>query len=251
MLVAQLPSAASLDRTDAVAKRIENILTNTPGVKYYTTVEGFSLLSQVQATYNAFFFVTLKPWSERTKPEEQFAAIRAHLNDELAKLPEATAFAFPPPSIPGIGTSGGFTFMLEDRSGAQDLSFLTHNLDKFMAAARKRPEIAGLSTTHLPNVPQIFVKVNRDKVLKQGVPLNDVYRTLQTFMGGYFVNYFNRFGRQWQVYLEAEDQYRARAENIGLFYVRNNQGQSVPLSTFTEVQHRTGPEFILHYNEYP
>jgi HAE1 family hydrophobic/amphiphilic exporter-1 len=249
--LAQLPYAASLDRTDAVAKRIENILTNTPGVKYYTTVEGFSLLSQVQATYNAFFFVTLKPWSERKKSEEQFGAIRSHLNKELGKLPEATAFAFPPPSIPGIGTSGGFTFLLEDRAGSQDLSYLTTNLDKFMAAAKKRPELSGLSTTHLPEVPQIHVKVNRDKVLKQGVPLNEVYRTLQTFMGGYFVNYFNRFGRQWQVYLEAEDHYRARAENIGLFYVRNNQGQSVPLSAFTEVEHRTGPEFIMHYNEYP
>ena len=248
---AQLPLAASLDRTDAVAKRIENIITNIPGVKYYTTIEGFSLLSQVQATYNAFFFVTLKPWSERTKASEQFGAIRKRLNEELRKLPEATAFAFSPPSIPGIGTSGGFTFMLEDRSGSQDLSFLTTNLDKFMAAARKRPELSGLSTTHLPDVPQVFVKVNRDKVLKQGVPLNDVYRTLQTFMGGYFVNYFNRFGRQWQVYLEAEDQYRARAENIGLFYVRNNLGQSVPLSSFTEIQRRTGPEFILHYNEFP
>ena len=249
--LAQLPSAASLDRTDAVAKRIENILTNTPGVKYYTTVEGFSLLSQVTATYNAFFFVTLKPWSERKKPEEKLAAIRSHLNKELGKLPEATAFAFPPPSIPGIGTAGGFTFMLEDRSGSQDIAFLTGNFDKFMEAAKKRPELSGLTTTHLPSVPQIFVKVNRDKVLKQGVPLNDVYRTLQTFMGGYFVNYFNRFGRQWQVYIEAEDQYRASADNIRLFYVRNNQGQSVPLSSFTEVQHRVGPEFILHYNEYP
>jgi HAE1 family hydrophobic/amphiphilic exporter-1 len=120
-----------------------------------------------------------------------------------------------------------------------------------MAAARKRPELTGLSTTHLPEVPQIHVNVNRGKVLKQGIALNDVYRTLQTFMGGYFVNYFNRFGRQWQVYLEAEDRYRSRAENIGLFYVRNNQGQSVPLSAFTEIKHRTGPEFILHYNEYP
>jgi hydrophobic/amphiphilic exporter-1 (mainly G- bacteria), HAE1 family len=249
--VAQLPSAASLERTDVVAKKIENILTNTPGVKYYTTVEGFSLLSQVIATYNAFFFVTLKPWSERTRAAEQFGAIRSHLNTELGKLPEATAFAFPPPSIPGIGTSGGFTFMLEDRSGSQDLGFLTTNLDKFMAAARKRPELAGVSTTHLPSVPQIYVKVNRDRVLKQGVPLNDVYKTLQAFMGGYFVNYFNRFGRQWQVYIEAEDEYRARAENIGLFYVRNNKGESVPLSAFTEVQHRTGPEFIMHYNEYP
>jgi HAE1 family hydrophobic/amphiphilic exporter-1 len=247
----QLPYAASLERTDAVCKKIEDILKNTPGVKYYTTVEGFSLLSQVQATYNAFFFVTLKPWSERKRAEEQLGAIRSHLNSELSKLPEATASAFSPPSIPGIGTSGGFTFMLEDRSGKQDVSFLTQNLDKFMAAARKRPEIAGLMTTYLPNVPQVFVKVDRDKVLKQGIPLNDVYRTLQTFMGGYFVNYFNRFGRQWQVYLEAEASYRTRAENLSQFYVRNNQGQAVPLSAFTEIQHRTGPEFIMHYNEYP
>ncbi|HZR16821.1 MAG TPA: efflux RND transporter permease subunit [Verrucomicrobiae bacterium] len=250
-IIAQLPYAASLERTDAVCTRIEDVLKKTPGVQYYTTVEGFSLLSQVQATYNAFFFATLKPWSERKKPQEQYTAIREHLNRELAKLPEATAFAFSPPSIPGIGTSGGFTFILEDRSGRQDPAFLTENLNRFMEAARKRPEISGVSTTHLPDVPQVFVKVDRNKVLKLGVPLNDVYRTLQTFMGGNFVNYFNRFGRQWQVYIEAEDSYRTRAENVGLFYVRNNQGQSVPLSAFTEVQYRTGPEFVMHYNEYP
>jgi HAE1 family hydrophobic/amphiphilic exporter-1 len=247
---AQLPYAASLERTDAVCKKIEDILKNTPGVKYYTTVEGFSLLSQVQATYNAFFFVTLQPWNKRTKSNEQLMAIRTHINSELAKLPEATAAAFSPPSIPGVGTSGGFTLMLEDRSGSQDPAFLTQNLDKFMAAARKRPELAGIMTTYLPSVPQVFVKVDRDKVLKLGVPLSDVYSTLQTFMGGNFVNYFNRFGRQWQVYLEAEDQYRARAENLLQFYVRNKQGQAVPLSAFTEIQHRTGPEFVMHYNEY-
>jgi HAE1 family hydrophobic/amphiphilic exporter-1 len=249
-VVAQLPYAASLERTDAVAKKIEAIIQSTPGVKYCTTVEGFSLLSQVQATYNAFFFVTLKPWSQRTKSEEQITAINKHLNSELAKLPEATASAFSPPSIPGVGTSGGFTMMLEDRSGSQDPSFLLQNLDKFMAAARKRPELAGIMTTYLPNVPQVFVKVDRDKVLKQGIAIGDVYNTLQTFMGGYFVNYFNRFGRQWQVYLEAEAQYRTRAENLLGFYVRNNQGQAVPLSAFTEIQHRTGPEFVMHYNEY-
>ncbi len=248
---AQLPHAASLERTDEVCQQIEEIFKNTPGVKYYTTVEGFSLLSQVQATYSAFFFVTLKPWDDRKKANEQYAAIRAHLNTELAKLPGATAFSFTPPSIPGIGSSGGVTFILEDRSGKQDVSFLTQNVEKFMAAAKKRPELTGLSTTHLPAVPQVFVKVDRDKVLKQGVPLTDVYRTLQTFMGGYFVNYFNRFGRQWQVYLEAEDEYRASTDNLKMFYVRNNQGQAVPLSAFTEVEHRTGPEFILHYNEYP
>jgi hydrophobic/amphiphilic exporter-1 (mainly G- bacteria), HAE1 family len=249
-VAAQLPYAASLERTDGVCKQIEDILKNTPGVKYYTTVEGFSLLSQVQATYNAFFFVTLQPWGQRTKADEQIQAISTHINRELAKLPGATASAFSPPSIPGVGTSGGFTFILEDRSGKQDPSFLTQNLDKFMAAARKRPEIAGLLTTYLPSVPQVFVKVDRDKVLKLGVPLSDVYATLQTFMGGNFVNYFNRFGRQWQVYLEAEDQYRTRAENLLQFYVRNAKGQAVPLSAFTEIQYRTGPEFVMHYNEY-
>ena len=119
------------------------------------------------------------------------------------KIPEARAFAFAPPSIPGIGTAGGFTFVLEDRAG-RDVSFLSGNLDKFMAAARARKELAGVSTTFLPSVPQVYVKVDRDKVLKQGVELGDVYRTLQCYMGGIFVNYFNRFGRQWQVYVEAE-----------------------------------------------
>src|SRR5262249_49805408 len=160
----------------------------------------------------------------------QYAAIQAHVARELGRLPEAVAFPFPPPSIPGIGSSGGFTFLLEDRSGRQDLGFLTTNVNTFLDAARKRPELNGVSTTFLPSVPQIFVDVDRDKALKQGVSLNDIYRTMQAFMGGYFVNYFNRFGRQWQVYVEAEGEYRTRAENLGLFYVRNNQGQSVPLS---------------------
>jgi len=247
-VVAQLPFAASLERTDAVCKRVENIITNTPGVKYCTTVEGFSLVSQVQATYNAFFFVTLQPWEKRKDKE---LAIRNQLNAEFKKLSEATVVAVPPPAIPGVGSSGGFNFILEDRSGKQDLSFLTRNVEKFLAAARTNKELANVFTTLLPDVPQVFLKVDRDKVLKQGVPLGDVYKTMQAFMGGYFVNYFNRFGRQWQVYIEAESEYRGRAENIGLFYVRNSSGQSVPLSSFTEVQRRTGPEFVLHYNEYP
>ncbi len=225
---AQLPFAASLERTDGVAKKIENTLKNIPGVEYYTTVEGFSLLSQVQATYNVFFFVTLKPWSERTKTSERFDAIKKRLNDELGKMPEAQAFAFSPPSIPGIGTAGGFTFMLEDRSGSQDMSYLTDNLNKFLDAAKKRRELTGLITTHLPDVPQVYVKVDRDKVLKQGVSLTDVYQTLQTFMGGNFVNYFNRFGRQWQVYIEAEDKYRASEDNLGLFHSVAEQPRAKP-----------------------
>ncbi len=250
--MATLPQAASLERTDAVAKQIENIIQKIPGVRYVTTVEGFSLLSQVQATYNCFFFVTLQPWGERTKPEEQYSAIRDKIKTELGKLPEAQAFAFSPPAIPGVGTSGGFTFMLEDKSGRQDLTYLKQNLDKFMAEAKKHTNIlTGLSTTFLPSVPQLYVKVDRDKALKQGVPLSEVYRTLQAYLGGAFVNYFNRFGRQWQVYVEAEDEYRRSPDDIRFFYVRNNNGQSVPLSAFATVQRKFGPEFIMHFNEFP
>ncbi len=248
-VVAQLPYAASLERTDAVCEKIENILKSTPGVKSYTTVEGFSLLSQVQATYNAFFFVTLQPWDKRTGSDQQIKAISAHLNGELAKMPEATAAAFSPPSIPGVGTSGGFTFILEDRSGKQDASFLSQNLAKFMAAARKRPELAGLLTTYLPSVPQVFVKVDRDKVLKLGIPLTDVYTTLQTFMGGNFVNYFNRFGRQWQVYLEARINPAPAPKSPAVLRAQQQGTSGSPLG-FHRIQYRTGPEFVMHYNEF-
>jgi len=245
----QLPNGASLERTTAVAADVEKILANTPGVRYSTSVVGFSLLSFVRTSYNAFFFVTFKPWDERKTRAEQFQAIKAHLNRELSRLPAAIAFSFSPPAIPGVGTSGGFTFVLEDRAG-NDVQFLAKNLATFFEAAHKRPELAGLSTTFLPSVPQMFVEVDRDKVLKQGVPLNDVYRTIQAFMGGYFINYFNRFGRQWQVYIEAEGEDRAKVENVGQFYVRNNKGENVPLSTLISVKPRLGPEFTMRFNEY-
>jgi HAE1 family hydrophobic/amphiphilic exporter-1 len=245
----QLPNASSLQRTSEVARKVEDVLKNTPGVKNYTSVIGFSLLSTVYNTYSGFFFVNFKPWSERTRPEEQFAAIKARLNSELRKIPEGNAFAFSPPSIPGVGTAGGFTFVLEDRAG-RDVAFLAGNLNKFMDAARKRPELAGLSTTFLPTVPQIFVKVDRDKVLKQGVALAEVYKTLQTFMGGAFVNYFNRFGRQWQVYVEAEGEYRDTPGKLGSYYVRNHDGAMVPLSALVTVEQRLGPEFTMRYNLY-
>jgi HAE1 family hydrophobic/amphiphilic exporter-1 len=247
---AQLPLAASLDRTDEFCKKVEDIVQKTPGVKYCTSVIGFSLLSQVQSTYNAFFFVTLKPWDERKGADEQYQTIRSRLAKELGKLPEAVAFPFAPPSIPGVGSAGGFTFILEDRSGSQDLDFLTKNVNAFMQAATNRHELGGLTTTYLPNVPQVFVNVDRDKALKQGVSLTEIYRTMQAFMGGYFINFFNRFGRQWQVYVEAEGDYRTRPENLGLFYVRNTRGESVPLSALTRIEHRTGPEFMMRYNEY-
>ncbi len=158
-------------------------------------------------------------------------------------------FGFSPPAIPGVGTAGGFTFLLEDRSGS-DIQFLAKNVNTFIEAARRRPEIGSINTTFLPSVPQKFIDVDRDKVLKQGVNLSDVYRTIQAFMGGVFINYFNRFGRQWQVYIEAEGEDRANIENVGRFYVLNNKGQSVPLSTLINIKSRLGPEFTQRFNEY-
>jgi hydrophobic/amphiphilic exporter-1 (mainly G- bacteria), HAE1 family len=246
----QLPLASSLQRTSQAARQVEAVLAQTPGVQYTTSVVGFSLLSYVQTSYNAFFFVTLKPWTDRKEASEQFQAIKDRLNRELSKLPQGSAFSFSPPAIPGVGTSGGFTFVLEDRGG-HDNAYLAANVEKFVSAASHRPEIAGISSSMLPSVPQEFVDVDREKVLKQGVPISDVYATLQTYMGGLFVNYFNRFGRQWQVYLEAEGNYRANAQNAGQFYVRNNAGAMVPLSALTKFEPRFGPEFVMHYNEYP
>jgi HAE1 family hydrophobic/amphiphilic exporter-1 len=248
-LALQLPDAASLERTDQACRKIEDFLSKTPGVQYTTSVIGFSLLSLVQNTYSAFFFVTFKPWSERTKPEEQYPAIKARLNKYLSTLTEGIAFAFPPPAIPGVGTSGGFTFMLEDRAG-KDVGFLAQNLKAFLDAASKRPELGTLIPTFLPNVPQVLVKVDRDKVIKQGIDLASVYQTLQTFMGGFFVNYFNRFGRTWQVYIEAEGDYRTDAKNVGQFFVRNANGNPVPLDAISTIQNIAGPEFTLRYNEY-
>ena len=245
----QLPDAASLQRTDVVTKKAEEIIQKTPGVKYCTAIVGYNLLSGVASTYSSFFFITLEDWAARKKPEEQYAAIKTNLNRQLGGLTQAIAFSFPPPAIPGIGTSGGATFILEDRAG-KDLAFLAEQTNKFIDAARKRPELASVSTTFRPTVPQVFVEVDRDKVLKQGVALSDVYKTLQCFMGGTFVNYFNRFGRQWQIYVQAEGPYRTNAKYLGQFHVRNGAGEMVPLSAVTRVQATSGPEFTMRYNLY-
>ena len=245
----QLPDGASLQRTSEVAKQAEELIMATPGVKYATTVIGYSMLSQVTNTYSAFFFITLKEWSERKAPEEQYEAIKLALTHKLGSLPGAVGFAFPPPAIPGVGTSGGATFILEDRAG-KEIDFLAANTTKFVEAARKRPELASVSTTFRPTVPQIFIDVDRDQVLKQGVAISDVYKTLQSFLGSGFINYFNRFGRQWQVYLQAEGDYRTNIENVGQFYVRNAKGNPVPLSALTSIRRISGPEFTMRYNLY-
>jgi HAE1 family hydrophobic/amphiphilic exporter-1 len=245
--VIQLPNAASLQRTAEAGRQAERIIQATPGVEYCTTVIGFNLLSFVRNTYSGFFFIKLKEWSKRERPEEKAAAIIARLNRELGQLPQGNAFAFSPPAIQGVGTAGGVTFILEDRAG-KDVAYLADNTQRFIASARKRPELARVTTTLLPGVPQFFVDVDRDKVLSEGVDLGQVYGTLQAFMGGQFVNYFNRFGRQWQVYVEAEGDFRTDVKQLGQFYVRNSNGDPVPLAAVTRVEKRTGPEFTMRYN---
>src|SRR5262245_39257769 len=245
----QLPSGASLQRTEAVGQQIDAILKDTPGVKYASRISGFSLLSNVNTTYNAFYFVTLEPWDERDKHGLVADVIMRRLNARLAALPSAVAFAFSPPAIPGVGTAGGVTFMLEDRSG-REFSFLAENTRVFLEAARKRPELGRLFTTLIPAVPQLYADVAREKVLKQGIDLASVYQTLQSLLGGNFINYFNRFGRVWQVYVQAEGEFRTQAETVGRFYVRNAQGKAVPLSSLVTMRETYGPEFSIRFNEY-
>ena len=245
----QLPNASSFQRTSEVAKQVEEVLKNTAGIKYYSTVLGYNMLSQANTTYNAFFFITLKDWSERNESKEQYTAIKMAINKELKKLPGGIALVFPPPAIPGVGTSGGVSFVLEDRGG-NTVEFLAENTEKFIKAAQQRPELTGIFTTLIASTPQLYVDVDKDKVIKQGVKLADVYQTMQYYMGSSFINYFNRFGRQWQVYLEAEGEYRKTAEPLGQFYVRNINGDSVPLSALTSIRETNGPEFTMRYNLY-
>lgn len=246
----QLPPAASLERTDEVAKKVEAIIAKTEGVQDYNTIGGFSLLNRVSASYNAFFFVALKPWHERGASQLQARAILDTLNGRFGKeIPEAVAFAFMPPSIPGLGNSGGFSFWLQDRSGGS-IDFLDQNLQKFLEAARKRPELAGVGSSFSAAVPQVYADVDRDKVLKQGVAVGDVYQTLQAYLGGLYLNQFNRFGRQWRVFLEAEGEDRLNERSIEQFYVRNNDQNMVPLSALVTTKQIAGPEYTNRFNVY-
>ncbi len=247
----QLPQGASLQRTTAASHDVEDALRKIPGVAGVVSVNGFSLLSGVQSTYNAFYFVTLKPWDERSSKDQQFTSIQANLAQALGGIKQGIAFSFAPPAIAGLGTSGGVSLVLEDRSGKADPQFLTQNLYKFLGAISQNHKlIAAAIPTYYPAVPQLYVDVDKEKVSQQQVQLSDVYTTLQAFLGGSLVNYFNRFGRQWQTYVEAEGDSRTNIDNIGQFYVTAANGNRVPLSAVTTVRRITGPEFTTRFNEY-
>jgi len=244
----QLPDAASLGRTLEVTRRIEEMLAETEGVEHVVTINGFSLLTRTSSSYTAFFFVTLDPWEERRGEGLHAREILFAINGRLRReVKEAIAFAFGPPAIPGIGTAGGFSFWLQDRSGGT-VQFLSENLERFLEAARQRPELANVNSTFRAGVPQVYADVERDKVLKLGVAVADVYQTLQAFLGGLYVNQFNRFGRQWRVFLQAEAEDRVTPEDIGRFYVRNDKGEMLPLSTLVQQRRVFGPEDTQRFN---
>ena len=245
----QLPEAASLQRTTALMKKIDAILKDEPAIQYSNAIAGYSLLSQTTSTRSGTYFCLLQPYPDRTTAATQSQAVVARLNQKLFGLSEAQVFAFLPPAIPGIGQASGVDFFVQDRAG-KSVDYLWQNTQKFLAAASKRPELARMNLTFSPSSPQMFAGVDRDKVFKLGVSIEDVYRALQTLLGGFYVNQFNRFGRVWKVFVEAEPQYRTRATDVGQFYVRNKNGAMVPLSTLVDMTRAFGPEFTTRFNEY-
>jgi len=244
----QLPDAASLERTDRVNRRVEQMLLETPGVESVTAISGYSLLTASLSPNNAFLFVSLKPWSERGGTELHVRSIIQQVNRRLAtEIPEAIAFSFGPPAIPGLGTGSGFSMMLQDRGGNSP-GYLAAQTQAFIEAARERPEIGNVISTFRANVPQIFADVDKDMVLKLGISPADVNTALGAFLGGAYVNDFNRFGRLFKVYVQAEPEYRAHPSDIRYFFVRGKSGQTVPLSALVSTEPTQGPEYTNRFN---
>ena len=242
-----LPDAASLQRTDGVTRKVEALLSQIPEIELYTTVNGNNILNSTVAPNAATFFITLKNWSDRKKTEN---TIVAEINAMAMKsVSEATVIAVGPPPIVGLGTAAGFTFMLQDRVGNTP-QYLAEQAQKFIATASKRPEIGKIYTLYRANVPQKSVLVDKQKVEKLGLDLNNVNGTISTLLGGSFVNNFNLFGRQYKTYVMADSNYRMRPEDLQQFYVRDRQGNMVPVGTVIQVRDTSGPQYTNHFNIY-
>ena len=243
----QLPDAASLQRSDAVAKKVEKIIEKYEEVEFVTTAAGFSLLSGSLSTNAGFIFVSLEDWDERDKTANE---IIARLNiDFYSQINEAQVFAFGPPAIPGLGSGSGFTLMVQDKGGNTP-DYLAKQTANFIQAARKRREIGSVFTTFRANVPQRYMEINKEKVLKASISLNNIYTTVGAFLGGSYVNDFNRFGRLYKAYIQAEPQYRLNEDQVNLFYIKNSAGDSVPLSAFVSIEEIVGPDYTNRFNLY-
>ncbi|MEP0132560.1 MAG: efflux RND transporter permease subunit [Eudoraea sp.] len=243
----QLPNAASIQRTDVIAKQVEEIILNNPDIEYLTTLGGYSILAGSAVPNNGFMFVTLTEWGDRDLTAKE---VINNLNMEFAqKIKGAQVFAFGPPALPGLGNGSGFSLMIQDRAGNTP-EYLGQNTMKFIKAANERPEIGAAFTTFQANVPQRFLDINKEKALKLGVSLNDLYTTVGAFMGGAYVNNFTRFGRLYKTYIQAEPEYRVNEEQINNFFIKNKEGNMVPLATIATVIPVSGPDYTNRFNLY-
>ena len=250
MVNVQLPDAASLERTNAVLDQIDDFLADMPGVQDWVSLGGYSLIDATNASNSATVFVVMTPWEERTDPSLSQEAILARLQTELGGIQEAVAFAFPPPGIPGLGVAGGFQMQLQDRGdiGLQELGKMT---DELIADGNAQSTLNNLNTTFRSSVPQLFAEVDRTKAKQLGVSLNELFGTLQAYLGSAYVNDFNKFGRTWQVKIQADHQFRLEPEDIRRLEVRRPDGRMVPVGTLVAVERTLGPQTILRYNLFP
>jgi HAE1 family hydrophobic/amphiphilic exporter-1 len=247
MVNLQLPDAASLQRANAVTKKVEKIIQGYEEVEFVTSAAGYSMLSGTFTSNAGFVFVALRNWAERDKTANEIVAL---LNADFhVSINEAQVFAFGPPAIPGLGSGSGFTIMIQDKGGNTP-DYLAGQTANFIQTAMARPEIRSVFTTFRPSVPQRYIDINRDKILKAGIPLDSVYTTIGAFLGGSYVNDFNRFGRLYKAYIQAEPEYRQNEDQINLFYVKNSAGNSVPLAAFASVTEVAGPDFTNRFNLY-
>jgi hydrophobe/amphiphile efflux-1 (HAE1) family protein len=245
----ELPEGASLQRSDEVLKQVEAIVGGTKGVRSALGISGMNILNSLSVPNAALMFVGLDDWEERAEPGLSAKEIAAEWNKKFYAIPGARVFAFGPPALPGYGNVSGFTMQLQERSGG-GIKELTDALTKVQAAAAKRPEIARTATTFSPNTPQISVELDREKARTLGVPVNSVFQTLQAYLSGLYVNDFVKFGRVYKVFLQAEPEFTNTPDDIGNFYVRNNSGGMVPLSTLVKVSRISGPNFATRFNLY-
>ncbi len=244
----QLPEAASLQRSDQVARKVEGILSQQDGIEYYTTVTGYSLLSSTYSTSSCFLFISCTPWDER--PGLTAKEIAEQLNMKFGVgVPEAIAVAFGPPAIPGLGNGAGFSIFIQDKGG-NDPRYLEEHTKEFINAVNQRPEVGRAFTLFNSSVPQRYMDIDRDKALKLGIPLSDVYSTVGAFLGGTYINDFNRFGRLYKTYIQAEPEYRVGPEMMPMFFLRTNNEEMVPLSTIANVEPTYGPEYTNRFNLY-
>ena len=245
----QLPPGSSLELTSGVLAKIEAILAKTEGVDSYNAIGGYGILtSSFQPNFGSFF-VRLKPWEERHTEALHVRGVMATLQSQLSRIPEAVAFPFNVPTISGFGAATGFNFMLQDRSGTLTVQQLGEQAQRFMEAARKRPELANLFTSFDPRYPQVKVELDREKARKLGVPVNEVFQAMSAVLGGSYVNDFNRFGRLFRVYVQSEADFRRKPKDIGDIYVRSGTTKAmIPLSTLVTITSESGTEVTFRFN---